>query len=115
MDLWDLVRGAGIAMLMAMLVRLFLIFGLARVRLTDIFGYVGGFCGLLTVVFYIFDEFGEGAWVVLVAGVMGGAAWTVRSIRARARDPEHVLVGVFYFGKVPPATENWISLKGLKK
>jgi hypothetical protein len=115
MDLSDLVSGACVAVLMAMLVRLFLVLALARIRLTDIVGYVGGSCGLFTVVVSSPDLFGREAWVVLTAGVVGGVGWTARSIRARARDPEHVLVGVFFVGQVPPATENWIGLKGLKE
>jgi hypothetical protein len=115
MDLSDLARGASVAVLMAMLVRLFLVLGLARIRLTDIVGYVGGSCGLFTLVVSSPEIFGEGAWAVLTAGVVGGVGWAARTIRARSRDPEHVLVGVFYVGKVPPATVNWIGFKGLKQ
>ncbi|MGW8564773.1 hypothetical protein [Isoptericola sp. NPDC055881] len=106
------VGALGEAFLLAFLIRGFAMWVVARIRLTDVVGYVTAACGVLVVVTYVFDTYQSDllSGTLVALGVAGGLWWTIQSKRARERDPDHVLLGMYIIRRQQPSgTRNWLS------
>ncbi|MFN3866101.1 MAG: hypothetical protein ACK4MD_05230 [Demequina sp.] len=104
----------GAALLIALTLRVLVIYVVARIRLTDMIGYVTAAAGLLTVAVYAWDRFGTTGVAACVGGVVIAVMWTSATVRARKRDPDHELLGVFLIGKPPHAVSNWVATPARK-
>ncbi|MDE0573476.1 hypothetical protein ON058_08605 [Demequina sp. B12] len=105
----ELVSMVGSAVVLASLARVLLVYVVARVRLTDIVGWIAG-SGFALVTWNNLAA-GMGGWAVAGLGMtlIAAGVLTGRSVRRMREDPEHEFVGIFLLGKPPHGIKNWLG------
>lgn len=107
MDLFDVVKFVGTAALLVAMIRIILLFFIARIRLTDWLGYTVCVGGIFSIGVFLITGYGLLGLSACIAAKALGTVGSFRDAHRFKTDQGSKLAGSFVFGKAPDRVSNW--------